>query len=137
MIMPLSELADRYSILRLKIERMHQQDNAFVEQFAIFTAELNTELDKVKNGNRAKVEECIRQLYIINGHIWNLEFDIRSGKIGEANLEEVGRRALKIREYNAKRLEQKNMIARLSSNMIFFDIKVDHASAPDDNQEGQ
>jgi hypothetical protein len=59
-----------------------------------------------------------------NTRIWILESDIRNGK--DMPLEEVGRRALQIRDINRMRIEAKNKI-----NEIFGDyqeIKVNHAS---------
>ncbi len=126
--MPLSEISDRWSILKLKIERLMSEDNAIVEQFGIFSAELNAELDKFQNGQRTKIEKEIQNLYEINGKIWDKEFDIRRGALGESNFEEVGRRALEIRKLNKLRIQAKNRIACMSLNTTMFEIKIQHAS---------
>ena len=125
---PLSELCDRMTILKLKVERL-PQDNAMVEQFAIFSAEVKKQLDQFDDATREKIKAEIAKIYEINGKIWDLEYAIRMGQLDEKrDLEEIGRRAIKIREYNKQRLHHKNNIARLSCNLIMWDRKVDHAS---------
>jgi len=69
----------------------------------------------------------LERLYDINGKIWDLESDIRKGKEGELGLEEVGRRAIMIRELNKKRISVKNQITE-ETNMGFKDVKMNHAS---------
>lgn len=60
-------------------------------------------------------------LLLINSKIWNLEADIRQGK--ELSLEEIGKRALAIRDINKKRIAVKNTLSK------YKEIKIDHASA--------
>jgi hypothetical protein len=70
--------------------------------------------------------KCYRDLYKINGEIWKLESDIRRGKEGELGLEEVGRRALAIRDINNKRISTQNgLIEKLGG---YKNIKGQHAS---------
>jgi len=69
----------------------------------------------------------LQLLKIINGYIWDLEADIRKGKEGELGLEEVGRRALMIRDLNNIRVWTKNLVIRISG-LGFADVKKDHAS---------
>jgi len=116
MKMPISEIADRYSITLLKSERiegLNLQD------------ELNTykqELDKYNN-----IQPFIDRLYTINGEIWDLESDIRKGKENIFGLEEVGRRAILIRGKNKIRVGIKNeMVEKYKEG--FKDIKMNHAS---------
>lgn len=117
MKMPISEIADRYSITLLKNERIEGVD---------LSSELKTykeELDKY-NG----IEDYINRLYKINGEIWDLESDIRKGKEDILGLEEVGRRAILIRGKNKIRVGIKNeMVERYEEG--FKDIKMNHASA--------
>ena len=114
--MPISEIADRYSITLLKSERiegLNLQD------------ELNTychELNKYEN-----IQNFIDRLYTINGEIWDLESDIRKGKENLLGLEEVGRRAILIRGKNKIRVGIKNeMVEKYEEG--FKDIKMNHAS---------
>ena len=72
--------------------------------------------------------DFVQELYIVNGMIWDLESDIRKGKEGELGLEEVGRRAITIRELNGKRVAIKNKVNTIH-NSGFTEIKINHASA--------
>lgn len=112
----IAEIADRYSIVKLKSERTDLDCNA--ELLA-----LKNELDNIQG-----IYEYVEQLYKTNGDIWDLESDIRKGKEGELGFEEVGRRAIKIRNFNGIRIEIKNTI-NAKYNSGFFETKVDHASA--------
>lgn len=109
MEVPLSDIMDRFSILILKW---------------IHGADVRDEL-------RAYAKECpitdpLFDLLRINYAIWQLESDIRKGKEGELGLEEVGKRALAIRDLNRQRIETKNTVNAASKT--FPEIKVKHAS---------
>ena len=119
MEMPLSEVVDRYSILLLKKERLPENEE-LKKECSRFEAELS------RYKERGNIEELIAQLKEVNGQIWDLESDIRKGKEGELGLEEVGRRALAIRELNAERIRRKNRIA--AERGEFVEVKVDHGS---------
>lgn len=112
----IGEIADRYSIVKLKSERTD--------------VDCTTELSVLKNelDNIEGIYEFVEQLYKTNGDIWDLESDIRKGKEGELGLEEVGRRAIQIRNFNGIRIDIKNNINK-KYNSGFFETKVDHASA--------
>lgn len=116
MKMPISEIADRYSITLLKSERIEGVN---------LQDELNTykqELDKYND-----IQSFIDRLYNINGEIWDLESDIRRGKENLLGLEEVGRRAIIIRGKNKIRVGIKNeMVEKYEEG--FKDIKMNHAS---------
>ena len=74
------------------------------------------------------IGELVDRLCIVNARIWHLESDIRKGKEGELGLEEVGRRAIAIREHNAERTALKNELTRRLDPDGFLDTKVNHAS---------
>jgi hypothetical protein len=119
MEMALSEIIDRYSILLLKKERL-PQNHALLTECARFEEEI------AKANDQAYIKEQLAALKEVNGKIWDLEADIRKGKEGDLGLEEVGTRALKIRDLNAERIRLKNAIAERMGE--FGDIKIDHAS---------
>ena len=119
MEMPLSEMLDRYSILLLKKKRL--PENAAVDAEV---AKFKTAIDAYPQKDYQKE---LDELIEVNGKIWDLESDIRRGKEGELGLEEVGRRALKIRDHNAERVKIKNAVAEKLGE--FKEIKVDHASS--------
>lgn len=116
MKMPISEIADRYSITLLKSQRI---DNINLdEELKTYKKELDL-YDNIKN--------YIDRLYEINGQIWDLESDIRKGKENLLGLEEVGRRAILIREKNKIRVGIKNeMVEKYEEG--YKDIKMNHAS---------
>lgn len=109
--MDIGEVADRYTINKLKNERLG---------LTIDLSEYEEELE------RYEINEQVNRLYEINGKIWDLESDIRKGKEGELGLEEVGRRAIQIRIYNGERISVKNEIAEVLGG--FIEVKGDHAS---------
>ena len=113
--MSLGEIADRYSIIKLKSERTD--------------VDCKEEFDTLKNElNRDEIYTYVDQLYEVNGRIWDLESDIRKGKEGELGLEEVGRRAIMIRDFNKERINIKNTINTIYKTG-FIEKKINHASA--------
>jgi hypothetical protein len=121
MKMPISEILDRYSIAILKKERANAENEKEIN-------DLLNEIEVYKNINSFFIENKIRELIQINGKIWDLESDIRKGKENELGLEEVGRRAIQIREFNKIRVKYKNEIVDIFDEG-YKDIKINHASA--------
>ena len=119
--MPLAEVLDRLSILKLKIERINEP-HLKKEQEAF-----NIAIDDFKNKGIKINNSWLQSLYEVNAKIWDLEADIRKGKEGELGLEEVGRRAILIRNLNRERVAVKNRIIE-ETGIGFKDVKVNHAS---------
>ena len=119
MMYSLADLIDRFSILRLKI-RLLPQDDKIQEEYDLFLSAINSFSDP-------RADDWIKDMTAINERIWHLESDIRQGKEKKLGLLEVGRRALAIRDINKERIEYKNTITRLVGG--FEEKKVDHASA--------
>ena len=115
MKMPISEIVDRYSIALLKQERANADNQHEINTLHSELSQYEQSLDYV-----IKLKE-------VNGKIWDLESDIRKGKEGELGLEEVGRRAIAIRELNKIRVGYKNQMVQLYGEG-FKDIKMNHAS---------
>jgi len=90
------EIVDRYSIARLKFQRLPETE-----------------------ANRAHLEACqsalparaptklVQDLIAVNTRIWDLEAGLQDPVL---ELDEVGRRALDIRRHNSHRVELKNKI---------------------------
>jgi len=97
------EFFDRFTILL--------QKSFFSDDYKKRVEEYVAILDK--NGFDGKFLRIICELQIININIWHLESDIRKSREGELGLLEVGRRALRIRDYNRERTERSNIINRL------------------------
>lgn len=111
---PTPDLYDRYSIELLKKVRANADNDAHLD---ILLAEIEI---------RGIVPSFIDSLKTINGQIWDLESDIRKGKEGELGLEEVGRRAIAIRNLNNVRIAIKNEVAQHFDE--FNEQKYNHAS---------
>lgn len=124
MEMPLAEVIDRFVIVRLKMERIKTEDKR--DEYEHYKKVIE---NYKKQGFNIK-DEWIDKLYEANRRIWDLEHDIRKGKEGMLGLEEVGKRAIKIREINKIRISIKNEIVE-ATNSGFKDIKMNHASAED------
>jgi hypothetical protein len=121
MEMPLGDVADRLTILLQKFIHGKREGTCF-------------EI-------RCQIEECLTSLGMdphlslafmalleANVTIWWLETDLRNGKEGTLPLEEVGRRAIQIRNINKDRITAKNHIADAMGE-IRLEVKVNHASA--------
>lgn len=65
----------------------------------------------------------------MNIEIWNLEHEMRKVQEGSGKFtyEEIGQRAVKIRDLNRKRIEYKNLVNDLCGNM-FRETKINHLS---------
>jgi len=79
--MSIQDIVDRYTIIKLKLERSNTTYNTIQEEFKMLENEINNY--KYKN----KIITYINQLYNINWQIWNLESDIRRWKENELWLE--------------------------------------------------
>jgi uncharacterized protein YxjI len=115
-LFPIIELVDRYTIALLK----HNKTQANLDELTFYKNQLcNYEL--------TKIEVELQNLYQIHSQIWQLESDLKSGKENQVSLEEIGRRAIEIRNWNQKRIALKNTMAKtLECNVR--EIKQDHLS---------
>lgn len=113
---PVIELVDRYSIATLKFDKTGA-NAAEVEFYKNQLDQFNTESITVE----------LTQLYNIHAEIWKLEAELKSGTESNLSLEEIGRRAIKIRDWNNQRIALKNTMAeKLNCNVR--EIKQDHLS---------
>jgi hypothetical protein len=122
---PLPEAVDKLTILMLKRERLldDAQKQSVEREYQYYLAVLDAYR---KDGIDVK-QEWTDDLYKANGKCWDLEAAIRQGRDAELGLEEVGRRAIQLRDLNKIRIAAKNRIAE-ECGMDFFEVKVDHAS---------
>ncbi len=107
------DVLDRLSIVLLKLAHANK------EQRPMIHSELVTLWHAMSEMGVVPMAFC--DLALVNAEIWELESDIRKGN--DMPLEEVGRRALLIRDANKRRVEIRNKM------MQFKDIKMEHASA--------
>lgn len=107
MIMTKGEFVDRISILLHKAQKIGEKS---YPEFVKFAEEL---LLEVPEEELLIMIKGIRNSYNINGKIWKLESDIRLNKEKELGLEEVGRRAIEIRNINNERIQAQNDINKV------------------------
>lgn len=113
---PVVELVDRYTIAQLKFDKTNANQE-----------ELNFYVNKLKQYNLDLIQTDLDQLYSIHKSIWNLEAELKTGREEELALEEIGRRAIAIRDHNNKRVALKNLMAEKLECPV-REIKKDHLS---------
>jgi len=120
-ITPTPEVADRYTIARLKLERLGSDE--------IDVEEMKKQIDYYKQGldlDCQELAELVDKLYHINGLMWDAEYAIRNGQDENLGLDEIGRRAIKIRDLNRERMKIKNDIIDFTGDG-FKDAKMNYA----------
>jgi hypothetical protein len=117
---PVIELVDRYTIARVKYEKTNGRNSA----------ELDFYLRQVTQLPINKIQQELDGLEEIHRQIWALEDDFKTRQVDGADLAEIGRRALEIRDLNNYRVEYKNKIAEKLNDAV-REIKQDHYSDND------
>jgi hypothetical protein len=113
---PVIELFDRLSIAEIKFEKTQANAN-----------ELKWYQLQAKNYNLEIVQAELAELKQIHLRIWELEKELKSGTEQNIPLEEIGRRAIAIRNHNHERIKLKNRLAELLKCSV-REIKRDHVS---------
>ena len=120
-ITPIPEVADRYTIALLKIERLDASE--------IDVDEMQRQIDYYKEGldlDNPELTDLVDKLYRVNGLMWDAEHAIRKGQDEGLGLEEIGTRAIHIRDLNRDRMKVKNDIIDLTGDG-FKDAKMNYA----------
>ena len=113
---PVVELFDRYAIACVKWRRTKLNEDELIYYQA-----------QVDQFNIDLVKEPLESLTSIHNIIWDLEWQLKTGVEDKLPLEEIGRRAIAIRDFNNKRVAYKNEIAELLKDSV-KEIKQDHLS---------
>jgi hypothetical protein len=115
------DIIDRWAIAKLKAERIGVNESK--QEYSWFCRGIK----ELKNKHPEVVwDTCMEEILAIHAQIWDLESAVRLGKL-DNNLEEVGRRAIQIRDWNKKRVALKNKINAFVGEGC-QDIKQDHLS---------
>ena len=120
-ITPVPEVADRYTIALLKIERLDASE--------IDVPEMQRQIDYYKEGldlDNPDLADLVDKLYHVNGLMWDAEHAIRKGQDEGLGLEEIGKRAIRIRDLNRDRMKVKNDIIDLTGDGV-KDAKMNYA----------
>ncbi len=117
-----AEIIDRYSILKLKIERINQ--SSLQDEFN----ELKKALEEFKQKGIEIKHKWINELYEINKEEWDLleRMNQERGK-ENINYEKIGRLYLETEGINKKRSDAKNKIIE-ETGTCFKKIKKNHPS---------
>lgn len=113
----LGDAIDRLSILTRKIQ--------FGEEDAI-SEHRYLERGLKAYGVDGKVITNSIRLALMNFEIWNLENELRKGGEDKFSMEEVGKKAIAIRNFNRKRVKYKNKLSEMTGG--FKEMKVNHRS---------
>lgn len=108
MKMTVGDMFDKWSILRMKVRLLDSICDEYIE--------IKKEIKQYDTGYFDSLADLIEA----NSKIWILEADIRNGK--DMPLEEVGKRALQIRDINKMRVDAKNKINKIFGE--YLEIKI-------------
>lgn len=112
---PVIEIVDRYAIAVVKHEKT-QGDNQ---------QELDFYLEQINTIGIDLFHPKLLELIEHHRYVWSLEDDFKKAKIDKLPLEEIGRRALYIRDIGYRRVDLKNDFAELLGDPV-REIKQDH-----------
>lgn len=112
---PIIEIVDRYAIAVVK----HKRTQAANQE------ELDFYHKQMIEANINPQHQLVLDLIDHHEYVWNLEDDFKKCRIDNLPLEEIGRRALHIRDVGFKRVELKNALADLAGDPV-REIKQDH-----------
>jgi hypothetical protein len=113
---PVIELVDRLAIAEIKWQRTQANRE-----------ELEWYQQQIQQFDISLVAQDLRRLQDIHNTIWELEKELKSGQEHKLSLEEIGRRAIEIRNFNNQRIQLKNQMAE-KLNCTVREIKKEHAS---------
>jgi DNA polymerase III delta prime subunit len=113
---PVIELVDRLAIAEVKFQRTKANEQ-----------ELLWYMNQAIRIDITQIVDEYEDLKRIHNEIWDLEAELKTGREAELSLEEIGRRAIAIRDHNNKRIALKNSMAE-KLNCPVREIKKDHLS---------
>lgn len=125
--LPELELIDRLCIARVKFERTSGGNQDELDWYEARYQELITDLSP---DQLTQLQNDIAEITKIHNKIWDLEWQLKSGVEHLLELDEIGRRAIAIRDWNNRRITYKNSIAALFG-LKLREIKTDHLSDPE------
>jgi hypothetical protein len=114
---PVIEIVDRYAIAVVK----HGKTNGANQE------ELDFYLEQMEEANINPINALVLELIEHHAYVWSLEDDFKKMRIDSLPLDEIGRRALHIRDIGNKRVDLKNALAELAGDAV-REIKQDHIS---------
>ena len=125
--LPVLELIDRLCIARIKHERTSGTNQDELDWYEERYQQL---IQTLSADQRKTLDHNIAEITVIHNRIWDLEWQLKSGVEHLLPMDEIGRRAIAIRDWNNRRITYKNSIAELFG-MKMREIKTDHLSDPE------
>ncbi len=114
--LPVLELIDRLCIARVKHVRTQGANQV----------ELAWYENKFRQLPQSQtLDQAIADITDIHHAIWDLEWQLKSGVEQMLSLQEIGRRAIAIRDFNNRRIALKNTVAKILQHPV-MEIKQDH-----------
>lgn len=114
--LPVLELIDRLCIARVKHVRTQGANQV----------ELAWYENKFRQLPQSQaLDQAIADITDIHHAIWDLEWQLKSGVEQMLSLQEIGRRAIAIRDFNNQRIALKNTVAKILQHPV-MEIKQDH-----------
>ena len=114
--LPVLELIDRLCIARVKYARTNGANQVELDWYEERYQQLP---------HSVELDADIQAMTDIHHAIWDLEWQLKSGVEQMLSLQEIGRRAIAIRDFNNKRIAYKNSIASILGHPV-KEIKQDH-----------
>lgn len=105
---PIIEIVDRYAIAVVKFDNTQ---GANKEELDFYLAQM----DEV---GIPTTQPLIVELIEHHRYVWSLEDDIKKGRADSLPMDEIGRRALHVRDVMRKRVELKNLLADLYNDPV-------------------
>lgn len=105
---PVIEIVDRYTIAVVKYRKTNGANQEELDFYVQQMTELGLALD----------HKLVLELIEHHDYVWNIEDDFKKARIDNLPLEEIGRRALHIRDIGYVRLELKNKLAEILSDPV-------------------
>lgn len=118
LLFPVIELLDRYAIAAVKYQHTDGSNQLELEYYQKQIANLDLE----------SIQGQMAELQQIHAKIWSLEKELKSGCENDLPLEQIGRRAITIRDWNRERIRVKNLMADIVAKDQVREFKKDHLS---------
>ncbi len=121
MKVPLPEIIDRMSILKLKIE--YSKNSDLTKEFEKELRECESSVSEFEKEGLKIKQEWIDRLYEINKYQWGLESSMRKLKEEGKNFKEIGKLYIELQMSNKRRVAVKNQISE-ETGSGFKDINI-------------
>lgn len=123
--LPQLELIDRLCIARIKHQRTQ---GANQDELDWYEKQYQSLIQDLSADQLDQLSADIAAITHIHNNIWDLEWQLKSGVEHQLPMNEIGRRAIAIRDWNNRRISYKNSIAAVFG-LKLREIKTDHLSA--------